>query len=149
MVGTSSCGEPSLLSLLHYFSFSTKHQLNNNTQPPASCAACCCYQKRSDERGERNIMVEGICNHCGITCTNRCSTCKAVFYCSTEHQRNDWKVHKQCCRSSNPLPPHPPNLLTRAREIIFEDTDEVFDTFQTYAKWQKSLDYQTTMITRQ
>lgn len=27
----------------------------------------------------------------------RCSRCKAVFYCSKEHQKRDWKRHKEFC----------------------------------------------------
>ncbi|XP_043525082.1 egl nine homolog 1 [Frieseomelitta varia] len=27
----------------------------------------------------------------------RCSRCKAVFYCTKEHQRRDWKRHKEFC----------------------------------------------------
>ncbi|XP_076666620.1 HIF prolyl hydroxylase isoform X2 [Andrena cerasifolii] len=27
----------------------------------------------------------------------RCSQCKAVFYCTKEHQRRDWKRHKEFC----------------------------------------------------
>lgn len=27
----------------------------------------------------------------------RCSRCKAVFYCTKEHQRSDWKRHRDFC----------------------------------------------------
>lgn len=38
----------------------------------------------------------------------RCSRCKAVFYCTKEHQKRDWKRHKEFCathpaRSSAPV----------------------------------------------
>ena len=29
----------------------------------------------------------------------KCGQCKAVCYCCVEHQRKDWKVHKQSCQS--------------------------------------------------
>lgn len=28
---------------------------------------------------------------------SRCSRCKSVFYCTKEHQRRDWKRHKEFC----------------------------------------------------
>ena len=27
----------------------------------------------------------------------RCSRCRSVYYCGVEHQKEHWKVHKQCC----------------------------------------------------
>lgn len=44
-------------------------------------------------------------HRCGdghIRCTNnaphRCNRCKSIFYCSVEHQREDWKRHKIECQ---------------------------------------------------
>ncbi|XP_049645617.1 egl nine homolog 1 isoform X1 [Suncus etruscus] len=38
----------------------------------------------------------------------RCSRCRSSFYCSKEHQRQDWKKHKLVCQSSEGPPPPPP-----------------------------------------
>lgn len=38
------------------------------------------------------------CAHCAqVGCTERCGGCKEVYYCSTECQKADWKVHKTQC----------------------------------------------------
>ena len=37
------------------------------------------------------------CSICGIPCTNSCSKCKKVFYCSIEDQKLDWQIHKKIC----------------------------------------------------
>ncbi|KAF9461154.1 hypothetical protein BDZ94DRAFT_1264418 [Collybia nuda] len=39
------------------------------------------------------------CEICGKRVTSRCTQCLTVSYCGTECQREDWKVHKQRCRS--------------------------------------------------
>lgn len=33
----------------------------------------------------------------------RCSQCKEVFYCSPEHQKSHWKIHKPVCTTRNNL----------------------------------------------
>ena len=42
-----------------------------------------------------------ICGACGATGANllRCSSCKEVCYCGAEHQKEDWKKHKVCCKA--------------------------------------------------
>ena len=35
---------------------------------------------------------------CAATGTKRCTSCKAAYYCSQQHQRSHWKVHKVKCR---------------------------------------------------
>jgi hypothetical protein len=45
-------------------------------------------------------MVEeliGKCRVCEKASKSRCSGCVQVFYCTVEHQRQDWKVHKPQC----------------------------------------------------
>lgn len=40
------------------------------------------------------------CRICNITDgLRRCSRCQVAYYCSQEHQRIDWQVHKRECRS--------------------------------------------------
>ncbi|XP_069625530.1 egl nine homolog 1 isoform X1 [Ranitomeya imitator] len=36
----------------------------------------------------------------------RCGRCRSSFYCSKEHQRQDWKKHKQVCKGTEPPPAH-------------------------------------------
>ncbi|XP_076235634.1 SET and MYND domain containing, arthropod-specific, member 5 isoform X2 [Calliopsis andreniformis] len=42
--------------------------------------------------------MEGICPICGEHATLRCSNCKQQFYCSKDHQRQDWSSHKTTCQ---------------------------------------------------
>ncbi|XP_053688048.1 rho GTPase-activating protein gacZ [Sabethes cyaneus] len=45
------------------------------------------------------------CRICGSTDgLRRCSRCQVAYYCSQEHQRLDWKLHKLECRSIQLLP---------------------------------------------
>ena len=41
------------------------------------------------------------CNYpdCKAVSTQRCSRCKIVYYCSVEHQKENWKAHKVQCSS--------------------------------------------------
>lgn len=44
------------------------------------------------------------CRICGASeGLRRCSRCQVAYYCSQEHQRLDWKVHKLECRSIHQL----------------------------------------------
>lgn len=38
------------------------------------------------------------CAVCNENAPFKCTACKAVHYCSTDHQRKDWKKHKIYCR---------------------------------------------------
>mmetsp|Transcript_5913 Transcript_5913/g.9178 ORF Transcript_5913/g.9178 Transcript_5913/m.9178 type:complete len:173 (-) Transcript_5913:54-572(-) len=42
------------------------------------------------------------CRECGVGAKPgekllRCAACKCVFYCTREHQKKDWRTHKQTC----------------------------------------------------
>jgi hypothetical protein len=41
------------------------------------------------------------CNYpgCKAVSTQRCSRCKKAYYCSVEHQKENWKAHKILCSS--------------------------------------------------
>ncbi|XP_055617021.1 hypoxia-inducible factor prolyl hydroxylase [Toxorhynchites rutilus septentrionalis] len=41
---------------------------------------------------------------CSTTGLRRCSRCQVAYYCSQEHQRLDWKLHKLECRSIQQAP---------------------------------------------
>lgn len=40
---------------------------------------------------------DGKCEVCDKQAKSRCSGCVQAFYCSVEHQRQDWKIHKPSC----------------------------------------------------
>ncbi|GAQ93002.1 hypothetical protein KFL_012430010 [Klebsormidium nitens] len=76
--------------------------------------------KKVDEESEEPFpdSVEGVadfveqrrsvpvrCAVCGKKSTSdealeRCSVCRAVCYCSKEHQKSDWKEHKKVCKKA-------------------------------------------------
>lgn len=37
------------------------------------------------------------CGVCGQAASQRCSKCKSLSYCSKEHQKQHWRLHKQIC----------------------------------------------------
>eukprot|EP01139_Manchomonas_bermudensis_P006191 Amastigsp_a176631_77.p2 type:complete len:170 gc:universal Amastigsp_a176631_77:551-42(-) len=49
-----------------------------------------------------NLGVELRCQVCAQpesrTALSRCAACHAVYYCGTEHQKEDWKAHKANCK---------------------------------------------------
>ena len=47
---------------------------------------------------EKGVFKPGFCELCFKAATTNCSRCKKTFYCSREHQREDWKNHKKSCR---------------------------------------------------
>ncbi|KAK1806131.1 hypothetical protein P4O66_012841 [Electrophorus voltai] len=49
------------------------------------------------------------CELCGkMENLMKCGRCRSSFYCSKEHQRQDWKKHKQVCREAEKTPRPPP-----------------------------------------
>jgi MYND finger len=43
------------------------------------------------------------CNYpgCKSLSNQRCSRCKMVYYCSVEHQKQNWSIHKASCSKPN------------------------------------------------
>src|SRR4051812_14859468 len=50
------------------------------------------------------------CAVCGVAASKRCAKCRAVHYCSAEHQKSDWPTHKRACK-----PPPPSKVPPAAR----------------------------------
>lgn len=65
------------------------------------------YPPPSEEEKSRmhgvSATARKVCASCGITeeanekPLKKCSRCLAVYYCSSEHQKQDWKKHKKVC----------------------------------------------------
>jgi hypothetical protein len=45
----------------------------------------------------KGIILPRLCAMCGCKATNVCSKCKAISYCSREHQTKHWREHKLQC----------------------------------------------------
>jgi MYND finger len=45
------------------------------------------------------------CNYpgCESISNQRCSRCKMVYYCSVEHQKQNWSIHKVSCNKQNSI----------------------------------------------
>ena len=41
------------------------------------------------------------CEKCVKSAPKKCSSCKKVYYCSQECQKQDWKFHKISCQKKN------------------------------------------------
>lgn len=39
-----------------------------------------------------------LCECCGVPCTRRCASCRRAWYCSVEHQKQRWPIHKEYCK---------------------------------------------------
>ncbi len=81
------------------------HALGKTT---SSLALCLRVQNEEDDRSSimtasvynvRDATLVRICARCSKSSFDlrRCSTCRSVFYCSTECQRNHWPRHKLDC----------------------------------------------------
>lgn len=56
------------------------------------------------------ISIPNVCEWCGGAGTSRCGRCHVVYYCSREHQMEDWTNHKKVCKKSVSLVMSPPNV---------------------------------------
>lgn len=72
-----------------------------------SCAHCSTVLTHTSPRhkagspfGQKLQPQARVCANCSKPdCTERCSLCKAVYYCSSECQKTDWKNHKNSCKN--------------------------------------------------
>ncbi|KAJ4426690.1 hypothetical protein ANN_26488 [Periplaneta americana] len=60
-----------------------------------------CRCNASNDLTEMDLVdFSGPCEVCGVTeRVLRCSRCRCVYYCSKEHQTQDWKEHKSFCKT--------------------------------------------------
>lgn len=59
------------------------------------------------------------CELCGHLSTQKCGGCRKVFYCSREHQAEDWKLgHDERCNKSTA-----PQTPKRRSALIFEESE--------------------------
>lgn len=51
----------------------------------------------NDVESGKGIILPRLCAMCGCKASNVCSKCKAISYCSREHQTKHWREHKLQC----------------------------------------------------
>jgi len=62
--------------------------------------------KKSDDEKEivqkklENLEKKSKCTGCNKVGLKKCKSCKAVYYCSIECQKKDWKNHKVNCKAT-------------------------------------------------
>lgn len=76
-----------------------------------------------------------LCHVCKQSSENlkRCSNCKCLAYCSKEHQKADWKIHKELCK-----------VISSTEKDFFNFEVKAYEDFQTLrymrcAAWQNKL----------
>lgn len=75
-----------------------------------------------------NISSSSVCNLCGLgEHLYRCVRCRAAVYCSKEHQRQDWKVHKLVCASAV--------SKEKANDIVNSDDKKKSSTIESGENW--------------
>ena len=50
-----------------------------------------------DGEGQPVMPLGGSCEICFIPSTLKCGLCENIYYCSVEHQKQDWRKHKKQC----------------------------------------------------
>ena len=93
---------PSLLSFFGYLKNVMCRDIDQNNDVLVVCNCRFASPKMEDINEELNP-----CEVCEAKASQRCSGCQSVFYCSRDHQRQDWKTHRLTCRAyrieSNPI----------------------------------------------
>ncbi|XP_059393730.1 egl nine homolog 1-like [Carassius carassius] len=80
---------------------------------------------RENERLERERQY---CELCGkMENLMKCGRCRSSFYCSKEHQRQDWKKHKRMCKEADKQQQTPP---ADERSPVQYNTSEPSNTSQ-------------------
>lgn len=83
---------------------------------------------RESDRLERERQF---CELCGkMENLMKCGRCRSSFYCSKEHQRQDWKKHKRVCKEADKQQQPPPPPPAEERSPVQDNTSEPTDTSQ-------------------
>ncbi|XP_049878058.1 egl nine homolog 1 [Pectinophora gossypiella] len=61
--------------------------------------------------------VQACCAVCNQQTHRRCARCLSIYYCNTEHQRQDWKRHRSECT------PKPPKQGSKSKKIERSSTN--------------------------
>ncbi len=69
-------------------------------------------------------MEEGKCNECGAPASKKCAGCGSVFYCSVEHQKEDWSSHKLFCKLHHGEPTKVPEKKAETKKRIESTTSK-------------------------
>lgn len=67
----------------------------------------------------KRVLLMGPCAVCQADAVQCCSKCKSAYYCSRQHQKDDWKRHKGQCL---PYKASPLRSLPRSEPIFFSHT---------------------------
>lgn len=62
------------------------------------------FSKTDDCKSLKRDFPKGAkheCAFCGASASKKCARCKAVWYCTADHQRSGWKEHKLVCKSAS------------------------------------------------
>uniref|UniRef100_A0A8C4HZP5 Tudor domain-containing protein 1 n=1 Tax=Dicentrarchus labrax TaxID=13489 RepID=A0A8C4HZP5_DICLA len=73
------------------------------------------------------------CNYCGQQGNFRCKRCKKTPYCSVVCQTQDWKAHRQLCKSTDPEPANEKPKETTALPVA-GDRAGLLDSKRVYLK---------------
>lgn len=87
------------------------------------------------------------CRICGASeGLRRCSRCQVAYYCSQEHQRLDWKLHKLECRSIHQLPPQPQPTVAQQQQYGISQNQGFYQTNPAAATTSTSAFQQPTSL---
>lgn len=104
----------------------------------SAIAAAACVSERWNMSGpivgRAQTLGDGVQASARVICAvcdkidklSRCSRCKVVFYCTKEHQRRDWKRHREFC-ATHPAAAAVAAATAAAKEPLSSSATESFD----------------------